>query len=406
MAWHTGLDLSTAEDSPLHGTFDWSTNVLSRHLAAYAKKNNRVFYKEDGRGYYTKEEKPQIDDFVKKDMELFLSSHHSNVPEEEYIYFNDTSLVSVYYEESTQASITIYTLEEKRAGEFRVFLKDILANRTKDNYGNAYVLASNYDGITTKKLGVAAVKFEPENYAEETKDGVAAILEDLKSPFPRGKLTVIEGEPGTGKTFLVRSLISEIPGAFFVIIPPPMIARLSDPNMIPTLLKLKSNDYSEFPGDDMPMEKPDPNAPSNPIVIVVEDADECLALRDNANMPSISSILNLTSGILGDLLDIRIIATTNAKRSDMDEALFRDGRLSYHLEVQKLSPVEATAVYRRLMKNEKAEYPHNNEPVLLASIYKLAKDHGFRPGADENFIGLKKTNKTTRAWRKRIGFGI
>jgi SpoVK/Ycf46/Vps4 family AAA+-type ATPase len=162
-----------------------------------------------------------------------------------------------------------------------------------------------------------------------------------------------------------------------------MVQQLGDPSIVPVFLGLKSGNDDEPSIEALiqgtPEKKP---KKSNPIVIVVEDADACLVKRNGENMSSISAILNLTDGILGDMLDIRIIATTNAKRNEMDEALLRDGRMSYHLDVGRLSVDEANSIYCRLMDKTDVSYPTSEEEaekgVLLASVYKLAKEHGFR----------------------------
>lgn len=135
-----------------------------------------------------------------------------------------------------------------------------------------------------------------------------------------------------------------------------------------------------------------------PIVLILEDADQCLVPRAADNISSISSLLNLSDGILGSLLDIRIIATTNAKQEKMDQAILRDGRLSKRIEVNALEYDQANHIFQRLtqsknalpMKDQRSEmYPKQNSKYTLAEIYKLARSHGWQPSTTTK---SKRTN--------------
>lgn len=201
----------------------------------------------------------------------------------------------------------------------------------------------------------------------------------------------------THNTFFVRSLVSQVPEAFFVVIPPAMVKNLGDPSIVPTLLDLKS-DYSR--SDEIE------ERTHGPVVLIVEDADECLVHREADNMSSISSILNFTSGILGDLLDIRIIATTNAKKTEFDEALVRSGRISSFVHIDKLSRQEAIRVYRRIMGDDTLDYDGG---TLLADIYSLAKETKKELGVGEEKSQRKTKQKTALTVNKfgklrKIGF--
>jgi len=127
----------------------------------------------------------------------------------------------------------------------------------------------------------------------------------------------------THNTFLVRGLIQECyTHANFVIIPSHMIPHLSDPQMISMLVD-QSTENDDFV--------------KGPIVLVVEDADSIITTRMSDNMEAVSSLLNFGSGILGSLLDVRILATTNAMKPEIDPAIMRPGRLCRQISVPKLS---------------------------------------------------------------------
>ena len=112
---------------------------------------------------------------------------------------------------------------------------------------------------------------------------------------------------------------------------------------------------------------------NGPIALVLEDADRCLVTRGENNINSIQSLLNLGDGILGSLLDLRIIATTNAKKLEMEAAILRPGRLSKRLEVGALDLDTARGVFRRLLPDAKLPEFY---PLRMAFVGVLQDDPG------------------------------
>jgi SpoVK/Ycf46/Vps4 family AAA+-type ATPase len=123
---------------------------------------------------------------------------------------------------------------------------------------------------------------------------------------------------------------------------------------------------------------------TGPIILVLEDADRCLVTRAGENMSLIQSLLNLGDGILGSLLDVRIVATTNADELNLDKAITRPGRLSKMLDVNSLDPLTAQQIFRRLLPDAKfpVEINGSTNPkdfkVTLAEVYSLARQNGWK----------------------------
>jgi SpoVK/Ycf46/Vps4 family AAA+-type ATPase len=107
------------------------------------------------------------------------------------------------------------------------------------------------------------------------------------------------------------------------------------------------------------------------IALVIEDADSCLSSRDTDNISAISSILNLSDGIIGNCLDLRIIATTNQESQDIDSALLRTGRLSSHIEVNLLDSEQAREIYGKLGGKPRL---FREKFYSLSDVYAMAKD--------------------------------
>ena len=76
-------------------------------------------------------------------------------------------------------------------------------------------------------------------------------------------------------------------------------------------------------------------------VFVIEDAEELLNSRDVGRNSSISMLLNLTDGLLGETLGIQIICTFNTNLKNIDKALLRKGRLLALYDFKPLAPVKA-----------------------------------------------------------------
>ena len=172
----------------------------------------------------------------------------------------------------------------------------------------------------------------------------------------------MEGEPGTGKTHLVRAMLTEVKDAMFVLVSPDMVSSLSGPELLPLLLAHRSNQ-------------------TGPIILILEDADKCLVTRAGDNINSIQSLLNLGDGILGSLLDLRIIATTNAKKLEMEPAIMRPGRLCKRLEVGPLEKSTACNVFNNLLPDAPlpTKLTNASKKMTLAEVYSVARDNGWRP---------------------------
>ena len=206
----------------------------------------------------------------------------------------------------------------------------------KKSKGRVFVMVAGSGGIQLRSIGAAKVDFEPTNYNEKVQKAFEYIVTDFKREKPSGRIAIFQGVPGTGKTYLIRSMVGAVENAMFVVMPASLVPNLDGPDFVNTLY----NTYNKSDG---------------PLVLIIEDADTVLAPRQGDNMHSISSLLNLSDGILGNLMDIRIVATTNATLNDLDEAVKRPGRLTKCVVVDELDYESANIVYRRLLAEVEAD---------------------------------------------------
>ena len=170
-------------------------------------------------------------------------------------------------------------------------------------------------------------------------------------------LVLFHGHPGTGKTFYIRSLIKELLkiNKYVIYLPPNMVESMVFPEMM-TFLSTTVLDQAEE---------------GKSCVLLIEDAEPLLASRNTENRSSgITNLLNVTDGLLNDMLSIQVIATFNTDLSNIDEALLRPERLIARKEFKKLQKEDAQILADKLKINKKIE-----EDSSLAEIYSQSKHH-------------------------------
>lgn len=171
-------------------------------------------------------------------------------------------------------------------------------------------------------------------------------------------LILFHGEPGTGKTQYIRHLLKELCGANKAVLysPPAVSASLAEPQMI------------NFISDWIMGEKRD-------CILLIEDAEPLLESRNggvDGRSTGISNLLNITDGILNDILGLMVIATFNIEISKIDPALLRPGRLIARKEFKKMDELQ-TENLAAALGIEKPETDLNNYPITLAEFYNNRK---------------------------------
>lgn len=223
--------------------------------------------------------------------------------------------------------------------------------------GSIYMMSQSGGSLDTRFLGTNFVPLERDNYTPEVLDGYDKIVVEFNKAEPNGCIVVANSPAGLGKTYLLRSLLGEIRDSIFVYMPPSLISDLAGPSLISCLMDLAEQET---------------DGKKKNIILILEDADQILAPRAMDNMGSISNLLNLTDGMLGKILNIRIIATTNTSETKFDKAIMRPGRLCAHLKLGLLSREHGARIYERITgKTIVMKKEHT-----LAEVYGMANNDG------------------------------
>lgn len=303
-----------------------------------------------------------LEDFVKMGARLI----HKTVSDsgDDLIFMWDDGILDIDIN-GTYVDVRLMSQREKLVEEVRAYFKEQWAE--VERTGHIYAITKYGPNLNLSSLGNAGIPLVPGNYTPKVMEDYKHVLKDLQSEVPSGRITVMRGSPGTGKTHLIRAMLLEVTDALFVLVNPDMIVDLAGPELLPLLLSYRGGR-------------------EGPIVLVLEDADRCLVTRAADNISSIQSLLNMGDGILGSMLDLRIIATTNAKKLELEEAITRKGRISRDMEVGPLDAATAHGVYNRLLPGKKLPEalevtPHVKFQIPLGDVYHLARQNGWAPKA-------------------------
>src|SRR3990172_1034009 len=268
--------------------------------------------------------------------------------EEEYIAGTIGEYTSIYLHltggEENYLDVTILTLYKDILEAFREIKK--LKTKEKE-ICDFYIVSRNINGFQLRSLNQPGQEIIPTNYSPLIVSQFNQAAEILKSKEPKGRLVILTGSPGTGKSHMVRGFVHTCSGQPFVIVPPHLVVHLSDPDFLEFLMNTAS-DYEK-------------------LTLVIEDADSVMENRAIDNMSAISTMLNLTDGVLGESMDLRVVATSNTSVGKIDEALKRPGRLASHIHLGKLSQEQSQGVLDRLCGKT---LPETRE-YTLAELYQL-----------------------------------
>ena len=227
--------------------------------------------------------------------------------------------------------------------EEQLNFKDVDKFKSPTTKSNIQVVKSEMNHLDTEEFEMDIPECNLElNYGKEFLKLHETIVERLNTMGDKG-IVLFHGDPGTGKTTYLKILTSLIKVKEVLFVPPSMADSLSDPEIITFLMEHKNS------------------------ILLIEDGEKVVGSRDDkGSHVAVSNILNLTDGILGDCLNIQVIATFNMPREKIDSALLRKGRLIGEHKFEKLSMEDTNILLKKLGKDVVSK-----EGLVLADIYNI-----------------------------------
>jgi hypothetical protein len=178
-------------------------------------------------------------------------------------------------------------------------------------------------------------------------------------------LSLLTGDPGTGKTTLIRSLAHWLAASHLFYFMPASRFATVDSGAIVTFLTSENRSSK--------LRK----------VLILEDAESILHRRGNDNREKVATLLNLTDGLLGDALGLHVICTLNSDLTDLDPALLRPGRLVAHRDFCLLTSEEAGRLARALGLNAPV-----GDQVSLAELFNSPSSRSINPRGSHRVMGF------------------
>lgn len=165
-------------------------------------------------------------------------------------------------------------------------------------------------------------------------------------------LHLFQGVAGSGKTSYLNHLTAELAETHRLIyLPISSFQFICSPEAIGLWISLAEESW---------------NGKKN--IIIIEDAEALIQSRENVGAAQgsvVSTLLNISDGLLGNVLSLHVIATINTECQNIDKALLRSGRLRTYNEFKALDSDQS----KRLADHLGKSLPDKDKGYTLAEIY-------------------------------------
>lgn len=203
---------------------------------------------------------------------------------------------------------------------------------------NIHLLCKSAEGFYTRRFDVNLPKVDIDlHYNDDIKEKFDKMVGILGQE--RSGLMLFSGNPGTGKSTFVKYITSKIDKKI-IYLPSSTAEHLTDPGFLDFVIDCKNS------------------------IFLLEDAEKVIRSREAQDNAAVSNILNITDGLLGDCLNIFVLATFNTSRDEIDKALLRKGRLLFEHHFTELSVEKCNKILKSIGSEKVAK-----SPMTLAEIF-------------------------------------
>jgi hypothetical protein len=246
------------------------------------------------------------------------------------------------FKDSIGVDVQVYSNDESEI--YTELVEKIIAmgKKRKHESNNIALVIQTPRGYDTTSFELPEQKLDIElGYGRGFKPIHEKIINTLNQKNGKG-LVLLHGTPGTGKTHYLKYIASKIKDKRVLFIPPYLADFITSPEMTPFLIQNSNS------------------------ILFIEDAERVITDRNNGGANGVSNILNITDGILSDILKIQIVATFNMDKAKIDSALLRKGRLIAEHKFDALPIEDANNLLKHLGKKYEA-----TKPMTLTEIYNV-----------------------------------
>lgn len=267
----------------------------------------------------------------------FKSTYEDNTSAYNFTYVNikNKVLIMVKTSDGNSQYTDVQICFENNNKHVDGIIKTIEANlpeKSKFKGRLSFITKDNY-GFKLRESNIDETHYIDDYYADDFKV-IDALIKDKLMNTKKG-IVLLHGEPGTGKTSYIRHLISFL-NKRIIYLPSNLTQSISDPSFLNFLEGYKNS------------------------ILVLEDSESVLKSRVGHNDNTVANLLNITDGLLGDCLNIQIIATFNANLKEIDQALMRKGRMIAKYEFKKLN----TKKTNKILKARGIDFKSEKEMTL------------------------------------------
>jgi len=221
-----------------------------------------------------------------------------------------------------------------------------------------YMLRKDCDGFSIEKIHNKNAALDEESlqicYGPDSPAWVADFARNTQAKS--GGITILDGPPGTGKSTLIAELMRRLYQTHvFYVLPVGQHESLSQPSMI------------QF------WQQQNGVHPDEVKVIIMEDAEKILFQRRSDNNESVSALLNIADGLMGQMLRVHVLCTLNHGMDQLDPAILRPGRLRSYRYVGLLSRENAeklAAKHQLPFQPDPARDQYSLAEVFHGKVYK------------------------------------
>jgi hypothetical protein len=268
--------------------------------------------------------------------------------------------ISASYKKGMGVDVQVYSNSASEELDAVVAKLISLVKIRKEESNNIGLVIQTPRGYSTTSFELPKHKLDVElNYGKGFKPIHDKIINRLNEKDGKG-LVLLHGTPGTGKTHYLKYLASKIKDKRVLFIPPYLADFITSPEMTPFLIDNSNS------------------------ILFIEDAERVITDRNNGGANGVSNILNITDGILSDILKIQIVATFNMDKAKIDTALLRKGRLIAEHKFDALPVDDSNNLLNSLGKEANA-----TKPMTLTEIYNIEEEE-FKSADKYSPIGFNR----------------